>query len=89
MQRSVIQVGFGITVHIPFCVSSHLAGLVWHFNCDFVFFLFFRKIGKASDDDDDDDFFGPALPPGFKKRSDSPDRYTALSGKKNVIFAEF
>ncbi|XP_040197216.1 GPALPP motifs-containing protein 1-like [Rana temporaria] len=31
-----------------------------------------RKIGKASDDDDD--FFGPALPPGFKKRSDSPDR---------------
>ncbi|XP_072266183.1 GPALPP motifs-containing protein 1 [Pyxicephalus adspersus] len=34
-----------------------------------------RKTEKSSDDDDDDDdFFGPALPPGFKKQSDSPDR---------------
>lgn len=33
-----------------------------------------RKIGKVSEDDDDDQFFGPALPPGFKKQSDSPDR---------------
>ncbi|KAM5181237.1 GPALPP motifs-containing protein 1 [Mantella aurantiaca] len=41
-----------------------------------------RKIGKApdeeeeeeDDEDDDDEFFGPALPPGFKKQSDSPDR---------------
>ncbi|NXN94890.1 GPAM1 protein, partial [Rhinopomastus cyanomelas] len=26
------------------------------------------------DDDDDDGFFGPALPPGFKKQDDSPER---------------
>ncbi|XP_077153474.1 GPALPP motifs-containing protein 1 [Ranitomeya variabilis] len=26
------------------------------------------------DDDDDDEFFGPALPPGFKRPSDSPER---------------
>ncbi|XP_018412107.1 PREDICTED: GPALPP motifs-containing protein 1 [Nanorana parkeri] len=32
-----------------------------------------RKIGKTSEEDEDD-FFGPALPPGYKKQSDSPDR---------------
>ncbi|KAM4796507.1 GPALPP motifs-containing protein 1 [Rhinophrynus dorsalis] len=29
---------------------------------------------KAKEDDDDDGFFGPALPPGFKRQSDSPER---------------
>ncbi|KAM3934364.1 GPALPP motifs-containing protein 1 [Leptodactylus fuscus] len=34
-----------------------------------------RKLETPQDDDDDDDeFFGPALPPGFKKPSDSPER---------------
>uniref|UniRef100_A0A2R9CMW3 GPALPP motifs-containing protein 1 n=1 Tax=Pan paniscus TaxID=9597 RepID=A0A2R9CMW3_PANPA len=35
-----------------------------------------RKQRKNQDDDDDDDdgFFGPALPPGFKKQDDSPPR---------------
>ncbi|XP_056411399.1 GPALPP motifs-containing protein 1 [Hyla sarda] len=34
-----------------------------------------RKIDNLpGDDDDDDEFFGPALPPGFKKPSDSPER---------------
>lgn len=34
-----------------------------------------RKQGRYEDDDDDDDgFFGPALPPGFKKQDDSPPR---------------
>ncbi|XP_068123861.1 GPALPP motifs-containing protein 1 isoform X1 [Hyperolius riggenbachi] len=31
-----------------------------------------RHVGKTPDDDDE--FFGPALPPGFKKQSDSPER---------------
>ncbi|XP_025896213.1 GPALPP motifs-containing protein 1 [Nothoprocta perdicaria] len=30
--------------------------------------------GIQEDDDDDDGFFGPALPPGFKKQDDSPER---------------
>ncbi|KAF3825814.1 hypothetical protein GH733_006641 [Mirounga leonina] len=37
----------------------------------------FRKQRRNQDDDDDDDdegFFGPALPPGFKKQDDSPPR---------------
>lgn len=29
---------------------------------------------KAENDDDDDGFFGPALPPGFKKQQSSPER---------------
>ncbi|KFP87338.1 GPALPP motifs-containing protein 1, partial [Acanthisitta chloris] len=29
---------------------------------------------QEDDDDDDDGFFGPALPPGFKKQDDSPER---------------
>ncbi|KAM4048123.1 GPALPP motifs-containing protein 1 [Anomaloglossus baeobatrachus] len=29
---------------------------------------------EEKDDDDDDDFFGPALPPGFKRPSESPER---------------
>ncbi|XP_052506040.1 GPALPP motifs-containing protein 1 isoform X2 [Budorcas taxicolor] len=39
-----------------------------------------RKLRRNQDDDDDDDddddegFFGPALPPGFKKQDDSPPR---------------
>lgn len=35
-----------------------------------------RKQKRNQDDDDDDDegFFGPALPPGFKKQDDSPPR---------------
>ncbi|XP_008996466.1 GPALPP motifs-containing protein 1 [Callithrix jacchus] len=35
-----------------------------------------RKQRKNQDDDEDDDdgFFGPALPPGFKKQDDSPPR---------------
>ncbi|KAM8784564.1 GPALPP motifs-containing protein 1 isoform 2-T3 [Rhynchonycteris naso] len=35
-----------------------------------------RKQRRNQDDDDDDDegFFGPALPPGFKKQDDSPPR---------------
>ncbi|KAM9319395.1 GPALPP motifs-containing protein 1 [Gastrophryne carolinensis] len=32
-----------------------------------------RDLGKIADDDDGD-FFGPALPPGFKKQPDSPER---------------
>ncbi|KAF4789512.1 hypothetical protein TURU_149880 [Turdus rufiventris] len=32
-------------------------------------------------DDDDDGFFGPALPPGFKKQDDSPER-SQISGEK-------
>lgn len=34
-----------------------------------------RKPKNVQEDDDDDDgFFGPALPPGFKKQDDSPGR---------------
>uniref|UniRef100_A0A8C5KUF4 GPALPP motifs-containing protein 1 n=1 Tax=Jaculus jaculus TaxID=51337 RepID=A0A8C5KUF4_JACJA len=33
-----------------------------------------QRRNKESDDDDDDGFFGPALPPGFKKQDDSPPR---------------
>lgn len=33
-----------------------------------------EKTGNDDDDDDDDGFFGPALPPGFKKQQSSPDR---------------
>ncbi|XP_067419250.1 GPALPP motifs-containing protein 1 isoform X2 [Emydura macquarii macquarii] len=34
-----------------------------------------KKQKRAQEDDDDDDgFFGPALPPGFKKQDDSPER---------------
>ncbi|XP_005601295.1 GPALPP motifs-containing protein 1 [Equus caballus] len=34
-----------------------------------------RKQSRNEDDDDDDEgFFGPALPPGFKKQDDSPPR---------------
>ncbi|XP_010156210.1 PREDICTED: GPALPP motifs-containing protein 1, partial [Eurypyga helias] len=34
-----------------------------------------KKPKRIQDDDDDDDgFFGPALPPGFKKQDDSPER---------------
>ncbi|XP_039395064.1 GPALPP motifs-containing protein 1 isoform X7 [Mauremys reevesii] len=34
-----------------------------------------QKQKRAQEDDDDDDgFFGPALPPGFKKQDDSPER---------------
>ncbi|KAM6180154.1 GPALPP motifs-containing protein 1 [Erethizon dorsatum] len=33
-----------------------------------------RKQKRNQDDDDDDGFFGPALPPGFKKQDDSPPR---------------
>lgn len=34
-----------------------------------------RKQRRTQDDDDDDEgFFGPALPPGFKKQDDSPPR---------------
>ncbi|XP_055282028.1 GPALPP motifs-containing protein 1 isoform X1 [Moschus berezovskii] len=36
-----------------------------------------RKLRRNQDDDDDDDdegFFGPALPPGFKKQDESPPR---------------
>ncbi|XP_011795981.1 PREDICTED: GPALPP motifs-containing protein 1 [Colobus angolensis palliatus] len=33
-----------------------------------------RKNPDKNDDDDDDGFFGPALPPGFKKQDDSPPR---------------
>ncbi|KAM5288249.1 GPALPP motifs-containing protein 1 isoform 2-T2 [Ctenodactylus gundi] len=33
-----------------------------------------RKQKRNEDDDDDDGFFGPALPPGFKKQDDSPPR---------------
>ncbi|XP_020145956.1 GPALPP motifs-containing protein 1 [Microcebus murinus] len=33
-----------------------------------------RKQRRNQDDDDDDGFFGPALPPGFKKQDDSPPR---------------
>lgn len=33
-----------------------------------------KKQRQDQDDDDDDGFFGPALPPGFKKQDDSPPR---------------
>lgn len=33
-----------------------------------------RRDQDRDDDDDDDGFFGPALPPGFKKQDDSPPR---------------
>ncbi|XP_019505865.1 PREDICTED: GPALPP motifs-containing protein 1 isoform X1 [Hipposideros armiger] len=33
-----------------------------------------RNQGDDGDDDDDEGFFGPALPPGFKKQDDSPPR---------------
>ncbi|XP_077014403.1 GPALPP motifs-containing protein 1 [Tamandua tetradactyla] len=33
-----------------------------------------RKQRRNQDDDDDDGFFGPALPPGFKKQDESPPR---------------
>ncbi|KAL6064553.1 hypothetical protein STEG23_016398 [Scotinomys teguina] len=33
-----------------------------------------RRNQDRDDDDDDDGFFGPALPPGFKKQDDSPPR---------------
>ncbi|NWX23367.1 GPAM1 protein, partial [Aegotheles bennettii] len=33
-----------------------------------------QKRVQEDDDDDDDGFFGPALPPGFKKQDDSPER---------------
>ncbi|XP_017517447.1 GPALPP motifs-containing protein 1 [Manis javanica] len=33
-----------------------------------------RKQRRNQDDDDDEGFFGPALPPGFKKQDDSPPR---------------
>ncbi|XP_054974765.1 GPALPP motifs-containing protein 1 [Sorex araneus] len=33
-----------------------------------------RNHGGDDDDDDDEGFFGPALPPGFKKQDDSPPR---------------
>lgn len=33
-----------------------------------------RKPKTIQEDDDDDGFFGPALPPGFKKQDDSPER---------------
>ncbi|GAB1299106.1 GPALPP motifs-containing protein 1 [Apodemus speciosus] len=33
-----------------------------------------RQDQDRDDDDDDDGFFGPALPPGFKKQDDSPPR---------------
>ncbi|CAN9507214.1 unnamed protein product [Ophioblennius macclurei] len=34
--------------------------------------------GNTGDDDDDDGFFGPALPPGFKKQQSSPERPPVL-----------
>ncbi|NWR31168.1 GPAM1 protein, partial [Tachuris rubrigastra] len=33
-----------------------------------------KKPKRILEDDDDDGFFGPALPPGFKKQDDSPER---------------
>ncbi|NXY47156.1 GPAM1 protein, partial [Ceuthmochares aereus] len=33
-----------------------------------------KKQKRIQEDDDDDGFFGPALPPGFKKQDDSPER---------------
>ncbi|KAF1462706.1 hypothetical protein FQV21_0005607, partial [Spheniscus demersus] len=33
-----------------------------------------KKLKRIQEDDDDDGFFGPALPPGFKKQDDSPER---------------
>ncbi|XP_068924808.1 GPALPP motifs-containing protein 1 [Petaurus breviceps papuanus] len=33
-----------------------------------------RRNQNEDEDDDDDGFFGPALPPGFKKQDDSPQR---------------
>nr|XP_054511111.1 GPALPP motifs-containing protein 1 isoform X2 [Agelaius phoeniceus] len=33
-----------------------------------------KKPKRIHEDDDDDGFFGPALPPGFKKQDDSPER---------------
>ncbi|NXI46168.1 GPAM1 protein, partial [Galbula dea] len=33
-----------------------------------------KKPKRMQEDDDDDGFFGPALPPGFKKQDDSPER---------------
>ncbi|KAM4683155.1 GPALPP motifs-containing protein 1 isoform 2-T2 [Amazona ochrocephala] len=33
-----------------------------------------KRNQEDDDDDDDDGFFGPALPPGFKKQDDSPER---------------
>ncbi|NXV11045.1 GPAM1 protein, partial [Cepphus grylle] len=33
-----------------------------------------KKPKRIQEDDDDDGFFGPALPPGFKKQDDSPER---------------
>ncbi|XP_058681473.1 GPALPP motifs-containing protein 1 [Ammospiza nelsoni] len=33
-----------------------------------------KKPKRTHKDDDDDGFFGPALPPGFKKQDDSPER---------------
>ncbi|KAM9566818.1 GPALPP motifs-containing protein 1 isoform 1-T1 [Guaruba guarouba] len=33
-----------------------------------------KKPKRNQEDDDDDGFFGPALPPGFKKQDDSPER---------------
>jgi hypothetical protein len=41
--------------------------------CIKIHYCVFRKQRK-SQDDDDDGFFGPALPPGFKKPDDSPPR---------------
>ncbi|XP_012660929.1 GPALPP motifs-containing protein 1 [Otolemur garnettii] len=38
-----------------------------------LYYCVFRK-QRRNQDDDDDGFFGPALPPGFKKQDDSPPR---------------
>lgn len=44
-------------------------------NCIKLRYCVFRKQRRNQDDDDDDEgFFGPALPPGFKKQDDSPPR---------------
>ncbi|KAL8189807.1 UNVERIFIED_CONTAM: hypothetical protein K2H54_007892 [Gekko kuhli] len=40
-------------------------------------------------DDDDDGFFGPALPPGFKKQDDSPERFSAVcSASASMLILE-
>ncbi|XP_054242635.1 GPALPP motifs-containing protein 1 [Indicator indicator] len=33
-----------------------------------------KRMQEEDEDDEDDGFFGPALPPGFKKQDDSPER---------------
>lgn len=38
--------------------------------------LRFNRVEKTNvEEDDDDGYFGPALPPGFKKKQSSPERW--------------